>query len=624
MSVPRYWDLLTQKRLGRRRAIAGSASIGLGAAALSLVGCGGSSNNKSASSPPVDASGLLYKPQETTSSAKPGGTFKSFRPAEVASLDPLSAASILVYYATLYSYPRLFKFTPSKYPDIPGNDVEGDFVQSWEVSADKTVITGKLRQGLKWDSRAPTSGREIDSQDVVFSWNKFAQVSGGRADVVYSAQNPTAPVESITAIDKYTIQIKTHQPNSSILQQLGVPLMFVMPRESDGGFDPKGDIRGYGPWLLQEYKPSVGYTWQKNPDYYVKGRPFIDKIEEPVVPEYATRLGQFRAGNIYAADVSQADILTTKKDIPDLLMLPGYQFSRSGSLITFGYEGDSPFKDERMRQAVSMLVDREGATDVLSNRAQFKAAGLDVPTRYNTIIPGGWEGAWLDPLNEKAIGPSAKFYKRDVAEAKKLVAAAGYANGVDTSIFYPGPGGTPQPVDNTVSIYVDSMRDGGIRAKPVSVMYQTDFIPNYLYAYAKGGKGYNGMIAQGLIGQPTLPLALRLHHHPDGARFMGSSPDGKTDAHLGDPAMNDLIAKSLIEFDSNKQTALLQDVAKIASNKMYWATIPLVAVYTIGYTLSWPALGNRGVYRASAGDGGTVIADINQWIDTTKAPLGKS
>ncbi|HEY7268350.1 MAG TPA: ABC transporter substrate-binding protein [Dehalococcoidia bacterium] len=611
----------------RRRALVGASSVTASAAALSVVGCGsggGSGSKASSSSQPADASGLLYSPKDTTSSAKAGGTLKSFRPADIASLDPLSAASILVYYATMYSYPRLFKFTPAKYPDIPGNDVEGDFVQSYEISPDKLLITAKLRQGLKWDSRTPTNGREIDSQDVVFSWNKFAQVSGGRADVVYTAQNPTAPIESMTAVDKYTVQIKVHQPNSSVIQQLGVPLFFVMPRESDGGFDPKGDIRGYGPWLLQQYRSSQSYTWQKNPDYYVKGRPFIDTIEETVIPEYAARLSQFRAGNIYTADVSQADILATKKDIPDLQMFAGYQFSRSGSLLTFGYEGDSPFKDERMRQAASMLVDREGATDVLSNRANFKAVGLDVPVRYNTIIPGGWEGAWLDPLNDKQIGPSSKFYKRDVAEAKKLVAAAGFPNGVDTNIYFPGPGGTPQPVDNTVSIYVDSMKDGGIRAKPVSVAYQTDFIPNYLYAYAKGGKGYNGMIAQGIIGQPTLPLALRLHHHPDGARFMGASADGKTDAHLGDPQMNDLIAKSLIEFDANKQTSMLQEAAKIASNKMYWATIPLVAVYTIGYNLSWPVIGNRGFYRASAGDGGTVIAEINQWIDSSKPPLGKS
>jgi ABC-type transport system substrate-binding protein len=598
----------------------GAATLGAGAAALSLVGCGGSSKGSS-SSQPQGSSGLLSVPIDTTSKAKAGGVFKSFKAADVPSLDPLSASSIFVYNVGAYTYPRLFKFKVVKYPDFPPNVVEGDLVESYELSGDKLQITAKLRQGLKWDARPPTSGREIDAQDVVFSFNKFAKLSGGKTNVVYTPEVPTAPVESMVAVDKNTLQIKMKQPNASVLELLGSLLFFVMPRESDGGFDPKGDMRGYGPWTLQEWKTSQSFIWKKNPDYYLKGRPYMDTMEEPIVTEYATQLSQFRAGGIWGITVKQEDIIPLKKDIPALVLQANYQYARSVPAITFGVEGDSPFKDERMRQAVSMLVDRAGVTEFLSNKSKFEAEGLQVPERWATMISADWEGAWTDPRDEKNFGANSKYYKRDVAEAKKLIAAAGYPNGVDTTLNYPG--NPPVNIGSVVAIYADNLRDGGIRGKATEIEYVNGFVPNFLYAYIKGGKGYNGMAVQALVASPTVPLAMYTHHHKDGSRFQGASPDGVTDAHLGDPTINAMIEKAMVEFDKDKQNAIAQDFARYSSGKMYWINTPNVSGYTIGFTLAWPVIGNRGVYRSSQSGIATVETDIQRWIDDTQAPLGK-
>ena len=60
--------------------------------------------------------------------------------------------------------------------------------------------------------------------------------------------------------------------------------------------------------------------WAKNPDYYVKGRPFPDRLERALVPEYATRLAQFKAGNIHTFVAANEDIVQAKKDVPKSLI----------------------------------------------------------------------------------------------------------------------------------------------------------------------------------------------------------------------------------------------------------------------------------------------------------------
>src|SRR5437764_971767 len=83
----------------------------------------------------------------------------------------------------------------------------------------------------------------------------------------------TAPVESVSAPDSRTVVLKLKQPDYSALPQLAsFDSFYVMPRESEGGFNPKTDVRGHGPWLLDVYEPSVRMVWKKNSDYYIGGR----------------------------------------------------------------------------------------------------------------------------------------------------------------------------------------------------------------------------------------------------------------------------------------------------------------------------------------------------------------
>ncbi len=618
-----YWQRLTQSRMTRRRALAGTAALGAGAAALSMVGCGGGDSGKSpADTGPVDKSGLLSTPQDTTAQAKPGGMFKNVLSADVTSLDPLSSSSFTSQdVIAVNTYPRMLKFKPAKYPNLADGTSEGDLGESYELSADKLSITFKIRQGMKWDSRTPTSGREIDAQDVAFSYNKFATISPLRGDFVYNAQSsPGAPVESVQVIDNRTVTFKMKFPDASIIPLFTTSInFFVMPRESDGGFDPKGTVRGYGPYTLEEYRPSSLYKWVKNPNYYVKDRPFIDGVENPIVPEYATRLAQFKAGNIWLTQATQQDVVQTKKDDSRLLLRQGESFqSNPTAIVVFGYEGNSPFKDERVRQAVSMLIDRELMTDTIGGRESFAKEGLDVPTRYHTVVGGGWEGVWIDPQDEKKFGPNAKYLAFNVAEAKKLLSAAGFTS-LDSSLFYAAGAIYGSAYTNIANLLPGMMAEGGIKLKQDPKEYQTDWLPNYYYSYAQGEKkGTNGMLFAAERSYPTIASQFFATHHKDGPRFHGMTPNGLNPKD-GDPQVNSTIEKIRGEFDVDKQRGLIQDLARYMTGKAYNIPYPTT---TLAFGTYWPCVGNLGLLRTYVGGSPTVETyAANVWIDQSKPPF---
>src|SRR5690606_23785299 len=233
----------------------------------------------------------------------------------------LSNSASTVNLISVFAYPRLMKFQIVETPK--GNDgtlTEGELASSFEVSPDGLTVTLKIRQPMIWDRNAPTNGRQIDSEDVLFSFSKYAAVNPG-APYLASSAAPGAAVDSLDAPDDSTVVMHLNRPEPILPTLLaGWDVLYIMPRESEGGFDPKSEIRGHGPWLLEEYVSSSHTNWVKNPDYYQKDRPFPDRLERVLVPEYAARLAQFKAGNIHTWVAGNEDIVQTKKDVPETVI----------------------------------------------------------------------------------------------------------------------------------------------------------------------------------------------------------------------------------------------------------------------------------------------------------------
>lgn len=589
--------------------------------AFAALACGPGPNSSRTGSTPLDS------PVNRTTEARPGGTLRSFLASEPSGFDPIASSGAVQTHFGALTYPRLLKYTTALHPQHATGTVEGDLAESFEFSADRLQLVLRLRQGLRWDQRPPTAGRTIDAQDVLFSWNKFARLNAQRHELVYNAElGPASPVESVAAPDARTLVFRLRQPDSSLAGMLASERHFyVMPRESDGGFDPKLEARGYGPWLLLEHRPAVQRTWGKNPDYHVRGRPFPDRLEQAVVTDYAARLAQFKAGLIYTSVVSQSDILQTRHELPGLLFMKQDAFSTSPGWLGFGYDGESPWRDERLRQAVSLLLDRETLINVRSNRARFEAQGIPFEVRYHTAIAAGWHGYWTDPKSD-AFGPSGRFFRFEPQEARRLMLAAGYADGLDTLLHYNG-GSEYQPgYTRTVEMLAGMLYEGGIRARLDPREYASDWLPNYHLGYASTGfpgrqaKGFAGLIYRFDSGSATPALQAFATMHRLGSRFQGMTPDGRN-AQQGDPEVNRLIEAMRREFDQRLEQGLALELARLIARRAY--AIPMLPYAAQSYSLTWPVVANLGVYNGWPSGSPHVEANLHLWLDVTKPPLGE-
>jgi ABC-type transport system substrate-binding protein len=442
-----YWHTTLQRRITRRRALA--AAGGLATAAAFLSACGGDDEEGGEE----DQSGLVVKPQDETKGAKRGGVYKARNTFEPSTLDPHLFPNNF-HVAATYSNLWMIKDGVLEYSD---GTVEGDLVESWEVTPDKLTITAKINPKAHFAPVAPVNGRVVDAHDVAASWQRHSSTSNQRGDFANSV-NPAAPISTITAVDDRTISIKLAAPNAVVMARLARATpgsLYIVPKEAldKNILDLARTSIGSGPFYISEFQPSVKLTFKRNPAFHDKnGFPFIDELEYPTVQEYAQFLSQFRAGNIYEATGIQAqDIVPTKNDIPELELLSTYY----GTLLPrvgFGAAAGSQFVDERLRQAWVLTWDRELFLDTVFNADKFAEGGLEIDIVYESGLQANTYAGWLlDPLG-KEFGPNTKFFKKDLVEARKLVEAAGYPGGVveNFDLTYAAPAAAVPAAYNTL------------------------------------------------------------------------------------------------------------------------------------------------------------------------------
>ena len=225
-----YWTKALSQRVSRRRGITAVGAASLGAAFLAACGGGSDSSSDSGGGGKQQVSSLLTKPVDQTKEAKRGGTLKRNVSADVPNLDPMqNLAPAVPFTETVMG--RLLGFKPGNLTNAQEDGVDGDVAQSWEESPDHLTITMKLRPGVKWHNIAPVNGRELDVDDVVYTWKRFSTVGNQRSGVANVA-NPNAPVLSLTAADKNTIVIKLKEPVTYALSMYCLLYTSPSPRDS--------------------------------------------------------------------------------------------------------------------------------------------------------------------------------------------------------------------------------------------------------------------------------------------------------------------------------------------------------------------------------------------------------
>ena len=607
-----YW----QRRYSRRGVLTKGATAGVGAAGLALVGCGGGGDDEEEepldleSVPTADptkqqqAQSILSPREDTTAKATKGEIYQAYTTADATNLDPLASPSFTANAWGSWYYPRLLSYKPGYRVPSTG-DVQGYLASSWE-QPEPTRVVFKLRSNATWENKAPLNKRAIDAEDVAFSWNKFAAQNTSRKDLAKLPDNPSGPVESVKAIDKSTVEFKLQYPYAPFLSAMAYSrYLQVMPRESEGGYDPRNETRSGGPWILDNYQRSVAFQMRKNPDYWDANNVLLNGFDIPIIPEYAAGLAQFRAKKIWSFAVRQEEIIQLKKDLPELA-LDQAAFGRTCWMTYFGQKPGTPFADDRVRRAASMLLDRDLWIDTFYNVSQFRAEGYPTEVRYHSHISSGWEGLWVDPKSD-AMGEGKANFTKNVAEAKKLLEAAGFTSPIESEIAWIATGQYGTTFPKNAEVIKGMLEESGLfKLKQVNPDYQTDYLPKYYFA--KGD--FNGIAVGATTQYPEVDQFLYAYYHSKGARqktsFQGTTIDQKSD---------DMIDAQRKELDAGKRAQMIKDWQKYTATKMPMIPYP---GQSPAFSLFWPWVGNYGVFRAWDTESGRDTTETKLWFDKSK------
>ncbi|MBP1871540.1 peptide/nickel transport system substrate-binding protein/oligopeptide transport system substrate-binding protein [Ensifer adhaerens] len=346
---------------------------------------------------------------------KQGGDIVITYKDDIATLDPAIGYDWVNWSMIKSLFSRLMDYTPGTTELVPS------LAESFEVAPDGLTYTFKLRKGAKF-----TNGREIVAADVKYSIERavdpktqgpgagffgaikgFDDVTGGK----------TTTLEGIEAPDASTVVFHLSRPDATFLHVLAVNFASVVPKEAveaaagDFGKKPVGS----GTFILKDWTVGQSLTFERNPDYFIKDMPHIDKFTVEVGQEPLVALLRLQKGEVDIAGdgIPPAKFLEIKNS-PE-----GAEIIVDGQQLHTGYvtlnTKVKPFDDVKVRQAVNMAINKERITRILNGRA----------TPANQPLPP------LMPGYDKAF----TGYAFDVEKAKALLAEAGHPDGFETILY---------------------------------------------------------------------------------------------------------------------------------------------------------------------------------------------
>ena len=174
-------------------------------------------------------------------------------------------------------YSTLLRFDPQNYPKIVGDVAE----DKWTVSKDGLTYTFTIRKGIKFHD-----GSDLTARDVKATYDKIIFPPEG---VVSARQATYAMVDKVETPDVQTVVFRLKHPSASFLANLASPWNFIYKADILAK-DPRWyekNIMGSGPFTFVEYVAGSHWVGKKNPNYFIKGRPYLDGYRAVVIRDTA-------------------------------------------------------------------------------------------------------------------------------------------------------------------------------------------------------------------------------------------------------------------------------------------------------------------------------------------------
>ena len=523
------------RRVGRRAAVrAGAAGVGL--AGLYLAACGGDDTADTQGDGGARAELRTATVQAaTTKQPKPGGAVTTQLPTAPPSLDPYTQTSFLAQWVAGFSYSKLMRFRAGV-PEVNPDDftMEPDLAAAMPEQQDPQTLVYKLKPAT-WHNVPPTNGRALTAEDARYAIDRYANFDRS----VWKSS--WAYVDKLETPDAQTLVIKTKFPFADAVQIAGGHTgAFISPRELAESPEAATKMVGSGYYLLKEYQTGVSLTFTKNPDYYNAPQPYFDELRLFVVTDTAKRVADFSAKSVnltYLFLPDERDQI--KRNRPDA---KSEETQGIGSYIYLRTD-KPPFNDKRVRQALSMGINRKAIRDALT-----KGEG-----QPDQIIYVGFQD-WARPV--KDLGPAAKYWDHNPAEAKALLAAAGASNltfdwsHADAAVY-------TQPYVDTATLTQAQWKEIGVNVVDKQQPYAQYIASTYQGQYE--GVGHSPRSVFYLMAY----LSERLYTSSSGQR-------GRINlSYVNNPQLNQLLDKQRGQFDVAERKKSVTEIETICAEEQY-------------------------------------------------------
>lgn len=317
-----------------------------------------------------------------------------------AGFDPHTISAVAATRVFNQVYETLIDFNPDM-------TFRGVLAESWEIPDDVTYIF-HIRQGVKFHN-----GREMTAYDVVYSFQRvLGQTEYGDIGALGSSASYYGGIASIEATDDYTVTITLSEPNAAFMSNLTSSYGAIVCKEvveaNDGSLSAIDTMCGTGPFMYQESVVDNYITLVKNSDYWEEGAPKLDGITYYLLADESARLAALRTGDINLCSLSALNLSDVEGDAN--IKVLSYQ-SNNYTYLGFNLSSEA-LQDVRVRQAMSMAVDRQAIIDYVYN-------GEATVSTFVAPAMGHW--VWDAPTE-------SPLYTQDIEAAKALMEEAGYSD----------------------------------------------------------------------------------------------------------------------------------------------------------------------------------------------------
>jgi peptide/nickel transport system substrate-binding protein len=500
--------------------------------------------------------------RSSTSGSKPSGAAQSGAPA--AQGTPVSGGTLNTYLnyntpldphkvtasfheVTAGVYSRIFKFkTAANIQVALDHDIENELGVTAETP-DGITWTVKLRPDAKFQNVPPVNGHPVEAEDVK---DTFVRALDPKISNPNVGSLTMLDPNQIQTPDAHTVVFKLTYPYAPFNKTLASPsYSLIVPREAlAGGYDLSKTAIGSGPFIMTGATPDVAYTYKKNPDYFDPTLPHIDALKTAIIPDTSQQMAQFAAGNLDQLTLNSSfDIPTMAQQAPKavLVKIPN---GNTDSIYFQLSDPTSPFQDIRLRRAMNMALDRPTLGKLIFTADDWSTCFM---------LPA-YMGKWSMQTKDLPAA-TQQYYQYNLAEAKKMIDAAGASN-LQLTIVYPNRLATPvfqKQAETIASMY----QAAGLKINLSEVDYNKDWIGN--------GKGINA----GYFPKDTIAFTGYSVFTEADEWIFGQLDSKASQSHLTvkDPKLDAMIDKSRTTVNEADRLNQIHQIISYVADQAYYA-----------------------------------------------------